>query len=214
MDLKEKLSFRRHKFFSAPRRNTEQLRRSAFTFSRFLVLSVLSFFSGIYVYRSFGSPFTELYAKRLIPLFSATFDGVLTPHEYVYRILFYASPFLVEAALLILSLIAKDKQRALFLLLGAVQFFQGLNNPIASKLLKSGLLHTASAFSVGICRLTTALISILLCIYAYRLSLCFSLGFPNRKPAPGTTLRFVSFTARLLLWIILLVLLSAVTASI
>lgn len=214
MDLKEKLSFRRYKIFSAPRRNTEQLRRSAFAFSRFLVLSVLTYFSGICIYRSFGSPFTELYAKRLIPLFSATFGGVLTPHEYVYRILFYASPFLAEAALLILSLIAKNKQRALFLLLGAVQFFQGLNDPIASELLKSGLLYTASVFSVGICRLTTALISILLCVYAYRLSLCFSLGFPNRKPAPGTTLRFFSFTARLLLWIILLVLLSAVTASI
>lgn len=205
MNLKEKLAFERYRILGASAHSADHLRKKALSFSRFFFLSILSFFGGICIYHTFGSPFKMIYTKRLLSFFTSPFDGLKTPYEYICRILFFAAPSFIIAAVLILSLTAKNKRRTLCSLLGTVQFFQGLHFPISTELWKNGLLPTTPSTVLYIFQLTTLIVSFLFCIYVYRLSLCISLGFPSRMPAPGTTMRFFSFTIRLLLWIILLI---------
>lgn len=209
MNLRKKIALKRHRFFPLTAHNADLFRKKALSFSRFFGLSVLSFSVGVYAFHLFGAPLSALYKNQLLLFFSDPFLGISTPFEYACRILFYASPSLFQAAVLLLSSIPRNKQRALYFSLCAVQLLQGLYHPIASELLKKGLL-TVSIPILRLYQLTGIIGSFLFCIYAYRLSLCFSLGFPNRSPAPGITARFFSFTARLLLWLIFPVIIRSV----
>ena len=209
MSLKRFSHFKKNRRVST-RQSPESLNKNAITLLRLFVPSLLCFIAGISFSRAIGAPFQSLYEKNILSFFLSPFYGVKKPFEYLFRILFFSSPHLIKVAFLFLSLTAKKRHRAVCKLLAAILFFDGLYYPILLSLYESARLTAVPFMLIRVYESTELSLSTLFFVYAYRLTRCFSYGFPNKAAPPHIVFRFLSYTARLLFGIVFLVTLRTV----
>lgn len=180
--------------------------RNASLFFGIFVPMIICFICGTLFRNVLPAPPFDVWRANLRLYLNTPFAGCTSLSEGALRILLYASPRLILSAVLLLASILGRGNRALRIIASAVSLVQGYRYSVLTAFLTETESMSASVLSCSLFLTTEVLLTLLLCIYAYRLALCISLGFPSRHPMPGTLRRLISFTARTVLWIFLLIL--------
>lgn len=186
-----------------PMRN---FRRNAGVTAALALPSLVCLIASALLWRTADLKIPAFYAHALARFLSSPFAGASGLRGGLLRIFFYALPSLLSAAALLLSVLSKrNPKRSLGRVLSALMILHGIRIASILSCFSGGTAHGPSLP----CTVHTAL-SILsaacLFLYAYRTALCILRGFPKKSATPGTFGRFVSFTARYLLWSLLLML--------
>lgn len=180
--------------------------RNALLFAKLLLFSAICFGLGYLGRAIIGTLPAKDNAKSLHLCFSDPFFGCNNVTEWLLRLLLYATPALIGMLCLLLSLAFKDRQKALYTISYVLQGTVGFKLSALSAICESGDLPEIPPVALFIYQSTEIFLGLLFCIYTYRLTLCLSRGLTRKNCVPGTPHKFISFTARLLLWIFILIL--------
>lgn len=196
------------------RHDPDVLKKNGIASLRLFVPAFLSFLFGIYLSKLWGVPLQSTYEEALLTFLTAPFVGVTRIPQYFFRILFFSSPYMAAVTVLPISTVFKKKARAICVLLIFIELMLGLYYPILYSLYINGRLREAPLLLIRFYEATDLVLASLFYIYAYRLGRCFTDAAHKRTSPIRTSLRFFSYTVRILIEIIFLTALRTVFISV